>query len=463
MAGEEGRKLKDVVLKNLKDFVAEHFVTESGAPLILADYQEQFIRDVLMEKSQSGKYVFLACTRVGKTEAAACLGTLVAILNDGEEVTIVAPLHSQAERMFKRIRNYFMSNKALYSLLDLTRGFRRDEINLVNASTLRCLSAGNPESLLSFGATTLIVDEAGSIPVDVMKTRVLRMLAGAPARGSKPRLILLGTPHVGNFLYEAWSSDDFLKYKVGWKEGVAAGILSKDEVEYARKVMSDELFRCWFEAEFLAMSEGALFNLKDVMLCMAGKVSKKPEPGYDYYAGLDIARFGDDETALVICGIPIGATVEEQPIELVWYKTRGKRSISDTVGWVLDVCKEWNVKSIAIDEVGLGAGAVDFLREKLGDIVYPVSMAGNERRDVYSTLQQLIENKQIVLPKDDELLMRQFSSFKAEYASDGRILIKKTRGMRDDVVDALALCCYMMKRKRGVEGVIEYVGDVIRL
>ena len=455
--------MKDVVLANLKEFVAAHFVTESGSVLNLADYQERFIRDVLTDKSPVGKYVFCACTRIGKTESAACLGTLLAILNDGEEVTIVAPLHSQSERMFKRIRNYFMSNKSLYSLLDLTRGFRRDEINLVNASTLRCLSAGNPESLLSFGATTLIVDEAGSIPVDVMKTRVLRMLAGAPARGSKPRLILLGTPHVGNFLYEAWNSDDFLKYKVGWKDGVEAGILSKDEVEYARKVMSEELFKCWFEAEFLSMSGGGLFNLRDVVLCMAGKMSRKPEAGYDYYAGLDIARFGDDETALVICGIPVGANVEEQPIEMVWYKTRGKRAISDTVGWVLDVCKDWNVRSIAVDEVGLGAGAVDFLREKLGDIVYPVSMVGNERRDVYSTLQQLIENKQIVLPKDDEMLMRQFSSFKAEYASDGRILIKKTRGMRDDVVDALALCCFMMKRKRGVEGTVEYVGDVIRL
>jgi hypothetical protein len=462
MAGESG-DLKQVVLSRLKDFVASHFVTESGAPLLLTTYQERFIRDVLEDKNPKGKYVFLACTRVGKTEAAACLGTLVAILNDGEEVTIVAPTHNQAERMFKRVRNYFMSNKALFSLLDLTRGFRRDEINLVNASTLRCLSAGNPESLLGFGATTLIVDEAGSISVDVMKTRVLRMLTAAPARGARPRLILLGTPHVGNFLYEAWTSDEFFKYKVGWKDGVEAGILSRDEVEYARKVMSDEQFRCWYEAEFLNLSGSGLFNLREVALCMSGELLKKAEPGYDYYAGLDIARFGDDETALVICRIPVGATVEEQPVELVWYKTRSKKSISDTVGWVLDICQKWGVKYIAVDEVGLGAGAVDFLRERLGDIVYPVSLVGNERRDVYMTLQSMIENRQLVLPRNDELLLRQFSSFKAEYTSDGRIMIKKTKGMRDDVVDALALCCYLMKRKRSAEGHVEYVGDVIQL
>jgi len=801
--------MKDLVINNLKEFVETHFVTETGSSLVLSPYQEKFIYDVLTGKNPLGKYVLVAATRVGKSEAVACLGTLLAILNDGEEVTIVAPLHTQSERLFKRIRNYFMSNKALYSLVDLTRGFRRDEINLVNASMLRCLSAGNPEcyaegtevltvdgwkdikyvvvgekvlcadengnygwfpvkrtvgwkndgyawqiknrdvdllvsenhrfvvlkdgrleikrgheitahdsapkvgkwngvrkeffelpeityetslkqgrvlcrkhalkikmddwlkffgiwlaegsvsgseggtaeielshyhvciaqkdesvrmkiremlkklplkcwyedkagfhilnkqlwsylkqfgnchqkfipreikelckeqlevlldwywmgdgwihkgqrsyftvskqladdvaeiimkcgknarvyarkfkaskirgraisqscgfeirekkrtrfwyypflrkvkyngmmygvevetgilvvrrdgkiaisgnSLLSFGATTLIVDEAGSIPNDVIKTRVLRMLSAAPARGMKPKLILLGTPHVANFLYEAWNSDEFSKYKVGWKEGVEAGILSKDEVEYAKKVMSDDMFRCWFEAEFLMMSEGSLFNLRDVALCMAGRILKKPEGGYDYYAGLDIARFGDDETALVICRLPIGAVVEEQPIEMVWYKTRSKRAISDTIGWVLEVCKEWNVRSIAVEEQGIGSAAVDFLREKLGDIVYPVSMVGNERRDVYSTLQQLIENKQIILPKDDETLMRQFSSFKAEYGSDGRIMIKKSRGMRDDIADALAFCCYLMKHKRGMNGTVEYVGDVIRL
>jgi phage FluMu gp28-like protein len=227
--------------------------------------------------------------------------------------------------------------------------------------------------------------------------------------------------------------------------------------------MSDEQFRCWYEAEFLSLSGSGLFNLREVALCMSGELLKKPEPGYDYYAGLDIARFGDDETALVICRIPVGATVEEQPVELVWYKTRSKKSISDTVGWVLDICQKWGVKYIAVDEVGLGAGAVDFLREKLGDIVYPVSLVGNERRDVYMTLQSMIENRQLVLPKNDELLLRQFSSFKAEYTSDGRIMIKKTKGVRDDVVDALALCCFLMKRKRSAEGHVEYVGDVIQL
>jgi phage FluMu gp28-like protein len=133
------------------------------------------------------------------------------------------------------------------------------------------------------------------------------------------------------------------------------------------------------------------------------------------------------------------------------------------VGWVLEAVEKWNLISVAVDETGLGASAVDFLRERLGNIIYPVSMVGNERREVYSTLQSLIENRQIVLPKGDERLLQQFSSFKVEYASDGRILIKKTRGVRDDIVDALALCCFLMTRKRSGGERLEYVGDVIKL
>jgi phage terminase large subunit-like protein len=173
------RTIKDVIMENLKDFVEKHFVTESGKPVNLASYQEQFIRDVLEKKSR--KYIMVSATRCGKTEACAVIATLVAILSDGEEISIVAPVFKQAEKMFKRIRNYFLSNKALLSLIDMNKSFRRDEITLFNNSVIRCLSAANPESLLGFGATVLIVDEAGSIPDVVYRTRVLRMTASSAA------------------------------------------------------------------------------------------------------------------------------------------------------------------------------------------------------------------------------------------------------------------------------------------
>lgn len=462
MGAEEGggsKRLIDLVLRDLRGFVSNYFVNEAGLPVVLTPYQERFIYDVLSGRGK--RFVFLASTRAGKTEATAILGTLRAILFDGEEVVLIAPWYKQVERMFKRIRNYFLSNHSLMRLVDFSRGFRRDEINLRNGSIIRSLSAANPEGLLGHGATFLVVDEVGSIPDDVIKSRILRMLAGARARGKEPVLVLLGTPHKLGFLYEAWNSPEFIKYRVTWREAVDSGIMSADEVEYARRTMSEDEFRVWYEAEFLNI-EGGLFSPNDVLRCMYGSLKHVPEAGFDYFAGLDIARFGDDETALVIVRLPHEATIDEYPVELVWYKTRSKRSISDTVGWVLDVINRWGVRAIAVDEVGLGGGAVDFLREKLGGYVYGIHMTGEARRDVYLNLREMLEEGQLILPKNDDFLKRQFMNYSVTYGSDGKVKIVKGRSGRDDVVDALALACYLVKKHRG-GSLVEYVGDFMKL
>ena len=56
--------MKDLVINNLKEFVETHFVTETGSSLVLSQYQEKFIYDVLTGKNPLGKYVLVAATRV---------------------------------------------------------------------------------------------------------------------------------------------------------------------------------------------------------------------------------------------------------------------------------------------------------------------------------------------------------------------------------------------------------------
>jgi len=435
------------VIANLQSFVSEHFKTEAGNPIVLAPYQEAFIRDVLQR--QFPKYIFLASTRIGKTESSAVLAALVAILYDGEEVCIVAPTFKQAERMFKRIKSYFQSNKRLMSLVDTSRTFRRDEISLKNGSVLRCLSASNPESLLGFGATTLIVDEAGSIDDSTFKTRILRMTASSAARDRMPILVLLGTPHRVNHFYDAWLSDDFRKFRATWRDGVKAGILSEDEVEYYRKVMTETEFRMWFEAEFTS-GESGLFDKRKAKELMIGAKAKGPEDGWDYYAGLDVARFGSDESAFVVIRVRSGVPIEDATAEMVYYSCRAKRPLTDVIGWAKKLIEKWKPRYVAVDELGLGSGVYDHLKEALGDVIRPVRLAGQERVDVYMSLLDMIENSRIVLLNDDKLEY-QLGSFSVEYQSDGRLKIVKNPRVRDDVVDALAMACYILKVEKSGE------------
>jgi len=81
--------------------------------------------------------------------------------------------------------------------------------------------------------------------------------------------------------------------------------------------------------------------------------------------GLDVARFGDDKCVLTRRQ---GRIVYPQ---IEW----GKVDIEDTVGRVKDEIQLWPEKpaQIAVDTVGLGAGAADMLRRIFGDIVVDVN------------------------------------------------------------------------------------------
>ena len=184
------------VLGNLGRVVEENFVLPDGRPVRLTPYQEHFIKKVLSREKK--RHLFVASTRVGKTTAVSVLAVLSAVLYDGEEVTIVAPKFDQALHIFQTIRAFFFNNARLMRLVNASLGFRRDEINMLNGSVLRVLTAGSPTGLLGYGATMLIVDEAASIPDEVFRTRILRMLAGQAGR-PEPYVVLLSTPHNKNF------------------------------------------------------------------------------------------------------------------------------------------------------------------------------------------------------------------------------------------------------------------------
>jgi hypothetical protein len=304
----------------------------------------------------------------------------------------------------------------------------------------------------------LIVDEAGSIPDVVYRTRVLRMTASSAAMGKEPSLILIGTPHVLNHFYESWMDDSFFKVRVTWEEGVKAGILDKKEVEDSKKIMSEAEFKMWYGAEFVS-GEGSLFDRKMVKEVMLGSKDKEPIDGYEYVGGLDVARFGSDESAFVVLKYPKGVSLDDTIVEMCYASCRSKQALTDIIGWAKELTERWRLKYLAVDEVGLGAGVYDMLKEKLGDVVKGVSSIGHERVEIYLNLQNMIEDKKLILLKDDKLEY-QFGSFNMSYMSDGRVRITKNPRMRDDLIDALAYACNLLKVEK--EGEVTLSEEIMR-
>ena len=169
--------------------------------------------------------------------------------------------------------------------------------------------------------------------------------------------------------------------------------------------------------------------------------------------GVDVARFGDDET--VIC-IRQGRDARSRP----WEHYRGK----DTMFVALQAAqtaRKYKASAIFVDGVGVGAGVVDRLRQidTGGAIVFDVQSgaapdncwdmdepikARNKRAEMWAAMREFLTKRGGAIPDDgqlrDDLIGPEYG-----FAADGAIQIEKKEDMKKrglsspDRADALAL------------------------
>jgi len=172
--------------------------------------------------------------------------------------------------------------------------------------------------------------------------------------------------------------------------------------------------------------------------------------GYDdgvVEIGLDVARFGDDET---VFAIRRGGRV--LPIESV----RGWDTMK-TAGRAVQLIREYAPRRIKIDDTGVGGGVVDRLNELVAEgIIHncdicPMNFGGTGDDDYHNAvslwhglLKDLLKAGECVLP-DDEDLIAQLTTRKYGLNSKGRIVLEdkatmKKRGLPSpDRAEAVAL------------------------
>ncbi len=158
--------------------------------------------------------------------------------------------------------------------------------------------------------------------------------------------------------------------------------------------------------------------------------------------GVDVARFGDDKTALSVI---LGATA--LPIEAV-----NKKDTVWTSGRVQVLNKTHNFEHIGIDDTGVGGGVTDILTNE-GLPVEPFNfgaspiddrMFDNLCTEIYWNLREDIRLQKISLP-DDKELVNQLCSRKFLFTRKGKYRLESKEDMRKrglpspDKADALAI------------------------
>lgn len=198
-----------------------------------------------------------------------------------------------------------------------------------------------------------------------------------------------------------------------WSEGVRQKY-GEDSPFYQSRVM----------AEFPRQGTDTLIPLQLVEDAVARW--QDMEEGVPCEMGVDVARYGDDETVFVVRR---GAKV----CHIASF--RGYDTMR-TVGEAIRLQRQFIVHDIKVDSVGIGAGVYDRLAEQSFHAVQIESAEAardkeqyaNRRAEMWAGLKHRLQDGDIALPPD-ESLVAQLVSVKYKYNSRGQLVIESKEDM----------------------------------
>ena len=398
-----------------------------------------------------GNIAIRAGRQSGKSEVISRKAELFAFGNPGTVTLIIAATQRQSSLLFEKVRGRCDVRDDYFEKPTLTK------IVLNNGSRIYCVPAGRTGyGIRGYTVDLLIADEAAYIPETVWMA-VTPMLAVSSKTRGFGWTILISTPFgKGGYFYNSCFDSDFLSIHVSSED---CKRISKKYLQTQKKSMTKMQYRQEFLAEFTD-EYNQFFPTKVIKSCMTFiEWSKKSDynAGARYYLGVDIARYGGDENAFVVC------EMYKKKLKIVKCFTTERVSTVDTIGRIEDIDKQFGFKKIFIDDAGVGGGVTDVLIDRLGRRVLGLNNAskrfqiqGEEKKkgilkeDLYSNVLMLMETGQLDMISDLDL-MRSLKSITYQYgkletgSNNIRIF-----GSYSHLSEALVRACWCVK-DRGLD------------
>lgn len=252
-----------------------------------------------------------------------------------------------------------------------------------------------------------------------------------------------------NWIFNLWKLGKDADYPLFESSAVdVAGYIPKDTLESWEKLKESKpkiynrfVLNSWEESDTVDI----------IVPSDRVEAAKKRDVGLGFpirrVVAVDVARYGDDKTVFyAIEGCPRFRRVMAKEVH-------EKKSTMETVGLAqLFAKKHGHIQTFAVDEIGVGSGVVDRLRE-LDRHVIPINSAErsmvptgfyNRRAEMWGTAGQMFEDGLVqVLPDDkegnEELSWMKFKAVKSngEYQVEAKDEVKKRFGRSPDNADAL--------------------------
>lgn len=315
-------------------------------------------------------------------------------------------------------------------------------ITLINGSEIIYMGMSEEENVSKLKSMELgwfCIDEASEVPREVFLLFQSRLRRYLPNGEFPPFYGLLASNPADN-----WLKDDFVLSGGGSDYAFVPSLprdnpyLPPDYEKRLRKTYPEDWVKRFLEGSWDELAAGDNILQSDWIRMAVNREIVEEDKSV---IAADIARFGDDEIV-----IDYG-----QGNRLVEQEAFGKKSLMETVGRIVYKRKKYKARLLVIDDVGMGGGVTDRLREQKEYVkaVNGGETATDERfvnlktqmwwhaRDLFQAGNVSIIN--------DPILIRQLGVAKHEYRSNGKIVIetkediKKRLGRSPDRADTLIL------------------------
>lgn len=404
----------------------------------LDDQQKEL---VIAASDPEARVAVKSCQGAGKTSTLTWMTMLFLLTLEDCRILITAPSAQLLDRVF-----YSEFQKWYARLPEIFKAFfevKKESVHIKGKPyQMASLVTGNPtniEGIQGGHATNYIIfaDEASGLEEKVFDT-----LLGTLGAGSG-RFIMTSNPvrNSGRF-YEIFASDNKRWEKITFSALVSAQI-SKNWIEDMREMYSeeDDNWRIRVLGEFGRFGEQQFIPSSTIETAARNFIDYKVYANYPKIAGVDVARFGADQTVF---------TLRQGP-KLVDITKFSNLDTMEVSARVIDYAQRFSPSTIYIDSIGVGAGVFDRCSE-LGLPVKEVVVShkstkpnvyANFRAQLWGELRDWMSNGGDI--PDDRDLLSQLNSMQYTYNNKMQILLMTKKDIKrmglpsPDIADSLAL------------------------
>ena len=395
-------------------------------------------REIVLSVQKHHETAVRSCHGSGKTFTAADIVHWWLCSYDDAIVVTTAPTDRQVkEILWRDIRNGALG-KGLYP----KDAVLEKQINLGEKWFAIGFATDRQDMMQGFHSPHLlvIVDEASGVTQPIFEAidglnpeRVL--LLGNPLLNTGRFADDFKSPHINKIHISAHDTPNIKEHRT-----IIPGLITDDEVNLFRERYGEDsdVYRVRILGEFPKGDSDSLIAVDDIVRAMERVTTLL---GFEKKMGVDVARYGDDRTAILI----------RQAQAAIRKEVFSGQDLMTVTGHVIRIAKEENVRpnNIYVDVIGVGAGVVDRLREQgwninavnVADKAKDTEQYANLRCELYNGVKEWLATAS--LPKDDDYY--EMANIKYSFNSRGQMLLEskedmKKRGLSSpDVADALAL------------------------